>query len=485
MMASLRDIAIQWYRHAFGAPAGSDIRDEGFETVLDGASALQLAETAIASRVVATADSPRGLVAAATGLALAGRRATAYLSGQDLAAVQDLLISAAGRHAPLVLHIETRAAAAHGGALGSGHETVHIAADCGCFMLFAHNVQQAADFAFIARRVSETTLVPGLVIMDSEQTAHAPQDVRLMSPNQAERFLGAAHDEVEAPTAAQKLLFGDRRRRLPIWHDLDEPMLTGAVFDRDSFALGAAARRPFFDDFVGEALADAFAQFERTTGRRYDSLSRHRLDGAKLVFVAQGCAVETAMLAADRLRKQYRVRAGVAGVHALRPFPGPAIAEALGDADKVIVLERGNASLSVEPPLTREIRASLFGSSRRPDCGTAIYGVGGRPLRLADLIELGTDKKAGTGQPVFVGVAFDDDSSDQPKREVLLDALRRAYPDAARLGVRAAHDGADPGQKNAIAIAIRNRDHNTSLASSAAALLHLLVGGRIRSRPGE
>ena len=35
-MATLRDIAIHWYRRAFGAPKGSDIRDEGFTTVLDG-----------------------------------------------------------------------------------------------------------------------------------------------------------------------------------------------------------------------------------------------------------------------------------------------------------------------------------------------------------------------------------------------------------------------------------------------------------------
>ena len=35
-MSALRDIAIRWYRKAFGAPAGSDIREEGLDTVLDG-----------------------------------------------------------------------------------------------------------------------------------------------------------------------------------------------------------------------------------------------------------------------------------------------------------------------------------------------------------------------------------------------------------------------------------------------------------------
>ena len=51
-MTGLRDIAIRWYRKTFGAPAGSDIRDEGLDTVLDGNSAVALSEAAIAGHAV-------------------------------------------------------------------------------------------------------------------------------------------------------------------------------------------------------------------------------------------------------------------------------------------------------------------------------------------------------------------------------------------------------------------------------------------------
>ena len=142
-MATLRNSAIRWYRKVFGAPAGSDIREEGLATVLDGNTAVTLSEAGIATHAVLggsapmdaadavwlgevahgtnlfgqalaaqTAEGPRGIVAAATGLALAGCRATAFLSGTDIAASQDLLISAAGKHVPLVLHVSARAAAA-------------------------------------------------------------------------------------------------------------------------------------------------------------------------------------------------------------------------------------------------------------------------------------------------------------------------------------------------------------------------------------
>lgn len=513
-MPGLRDIAIRWYRRTFGAPAGSDIRDEGLETVLDGNSAVALSEAGIAGHAVLggsfpsgeadsvwlaelehgntnvfdealsalTAEGPRGVIAAATGLALSGRRAAAFLSGPDLAAAQDLLTSAAGKHAPLVLHLATRAAAAHGGALGSGHDTVHLSADSGFFMLFATNVQEAVDFTYIARHVAEESLVPGMVIMDGEQTALAAQDVRLLSPAQIDGFLGSARQHIEPPTAAQRLLFGESRRRVPAWHDLDEPVLTGALFEAESFALGAVARRPYFGDFVGESLARSFEQFAARTGRRYASVSRYRLDDAKTVLLAQGAAVETARVAADCLRGQHKIPAGVIGIHALRPFPNAEIIEALQGRDQVFVLERTDAPMSGEPPLLREVRAGLQG--KPPRCHAVVFGVGGLPLCVADLVELCVNADTSASVPLFLGVAFDDASGSQPKREVLLDTLRRAYPQAAAMGIRAPHDAAPPAQNNALTIAIRRPGaHGGSLLGAAGALLHRLEGGRIRSRP--
>ncbi len=516
-MSALRKLAIDWYRKAFGAPAGSDIRDEGLDCVLDGNSAVALSEAAIATHAVLgggdpaadadavwlgqiedgatnlfgealsaqTAEGPRGIVAAATGLALAGRRATAFLSGSDIGAAQDLLISAAGKHVPLVLHVGSRAAAAHGAALGSGHETIHLAADSGCLLLFAGNVQEAVDYSYIARRVAEESLVPALVVMDGEQTALAVQDVRLPSPAQASEFVGAARAEIAAPTAAQKLLFGETRSRVPAWHDLDEPVLAGALFDKHSFARGAFARQPFFDAFVAESLHLSFERFAARTGREYGSLSRYRTKDADLLLVAQGAAIESLRAAADRLRKQHKIKAGVIGVHALRPFPADELAAELEGRKSVVVLERSGAPMNGEPPLTQEVRASLgqLGDKRRPRCTTVLYGLGGLPLRVIDLVELGTLEDLHSRTPWYLGLAFDDTSGDQPKREVLLDALRRAYPDLAGAAIRAADKPSPVDQGKSLSIAIRRGTNAASLLGSAAALLHALEGGRVRAHP--
>ena len=510
-MPTLRNIAIHWYRKVFGAPPGSDIRDEGLATVLDGNSAVALAEASISGHAVLggtspsadaervwrgeiengntnlygeplaaqSAEGPRGMVAAATGLALAGRRATAFLSGPDIAAAQDLLISAAGKHVPLVLHVGTRAVAAHGGALGSGHDCIHLSADSGFFMLFASNVQEAVDFTYISRRVAEDTLVPGLVVMDGEQTALAAQDARLLSPAQAGALLGPAAQHINTPTAAQKLLFGETRQRMPAWQDLDEPLLSGALFSPDSFALGAFGRRPFFDAFVDESLSAAFDLFAAKTGRRHAPVSSYRMDGAGLVLVALGAAIETARSAADRLRKQHKLRVGVLGIHSLRPFPGELLADALGNRDQVLVLERADAPLSGEPPLTREIRATV--SSAGISCSPVVYGVGGLPLRVADLVALcRSEHTVGTR---YLGLNFDDTSGNQPKREVLLDALRRAYPALAANGVRATEpEPAASGDRLTIAIE-RTGDAGQEIAGASGSLLFELEEGHIRSRP--
>jgi pyruvate-ferredoxin/flavodoxin oxidoreductase len=517
-MAALRNTAIRWYRKVFGAPAGSDIREEGLATVLDGNTAVTLSEAGIATHAVLggtapmnacdgvwrgevahgtnlfgqalaaqTAEGPRGIVAAATGLALAGRRATAFLSGPDIAASQDLLISAAGKHVPLVLHVGARAAAAHGSAPGTGHETVHLGADSGFCVLFAANVQQAVDFTYVARRVAEETLVPVMVVMDGEQTALAAQDVRLLSPAQVNALLGAPDDRVDAPTEAQRLLFGDSRRRVPAWHDLDEPVLSGALFDSTTFALGALARGPFFDSLVGESLQEAFRVFESKTGRRNETVSQYRLKDATTVLVVQGSAIETACCAADYIRKHHKVKVGVLGIHVLRPFPAAEIQAALNGKQHAYVLERVNATLTEDPPLTREVRASLERSRTGPKnaCQAVVYGVGGLPLRVADLVELCTRQDLPAAAPLFLGIAFDDPSAAQPKREVLLDALRRAYPDVAARGVRASSGLPASPVPRSLSIAIRRSDDRRghTLAEAAAAMLQKLEEGRVRSRP--
>ncbi|MEA3291061.1 MAG: 4Fe-4S binding protein [Pseudomonadota bacterium] len=535
-MPSFANSALRLLRQILGPPSRTRGAYVGTPTALDGNTAVAVTEATIGEGaglcaslpaetaalswraeqqrlgvnlmgeplVGCVAESPRGALSAAIGLSLSGIRATAFLSGPDLASARDLLSSAAGRRLPLVMHLGNRALASQAAALGSGHEACHLSADSGCFMLFAANVQEAVDFALVARRTAERALVPGLVIMDGEQTALAIQEVRLPPGELVKKYLGAPADDIQAPTPAQKLLFGEHRRRVPRWHDPDRPVLQGGLQPAAVWGLGKAANRAFVDTHLEEMLDESFRQFAQHTGREHQAVSAHRVDDARLVLVAQGATIETAEAAADQVRGAHKLKVGVLGVRSLRPFPGRRIADLLRKKQITCVLERLDTPLAGDPPLLRELRAALdcarendrFGTDTHPGypamvaadcprCLSIVYGLGGLPLRGADLVALCTGADEIKNPQIYLGITFARSSSLYPKRQVLLDRLRREYPAIASLGLTGGPISPDLRPAEAITLAVQrlSGQGGEGLALEAASFLHRVAGGQLRSRP--
>ncbi len=535
-MPSFASSALRLVRQILGAPSRNQGAYAGTPTALDGNTAVAVIEAGIgegaglgASFPADTAalswraeqqrlgvnmmgepltglnaEGPRGALAAAIGLTLSGNRACAFLSGPDLATAQDLLTSAAGRHLPLVVHLGNRALAGQAAALGSGHEAVHLSADSGCFTLFAANVQEAADFTLIARQVAEQALVPGLVVMDGEQTALAIQEVKLPPSELVQKYLGAPGDGIQPPTPAQKLLFGEQRRRVPRWYDPDRPALLGGLQPAASWGLGKAADRVFVDGHLEAILKESFEQFAQHTGREHKAVSSFRMDDAQLVLVAQGSVIETAEAVAEQVRRAHGLKVGVLGVRSTRPFPGRRIATWLRQRRQVCVLERLDTPLAGDPPLLRELRAALdrarenarFGTDSHPgypamDAAdsprllSVTYGLGGLPLNGADLVGLCTGVDAIKGARIYLGVAFTQTSSAYPKRQVLLDRLHREYPELASLGLKGAPESPDLRPEESISLAVQriSGQGGEGLALEAGSFLHRVAGGQLRSRP--
>ncbi len=512
---------LKLYRRIFGSAAGSEPLQSGVETVLDGATAVGVTEASISEaaglggtfpsdrsastwkserdrestnifgRPLITTESgePRGAISSAIGLSSSGLRAAAFVSGPDLTQSQDLLRTAVESHLPLVIHLGARVAAGR----GSGHEAYHAVSDAGCFQLFAANVQQAVDFALVARRVAELSLVPGIVAMDSEQTALAPQDVHLPPPDLARGLVGSPEDQIPAPTEAQKMLFGETRRRVPLGFDLDRPLMAGAVQGPEAYALGAAGQGPFFSSHLESLLGQAFEELAGQTGRRHELVASHHVEDARIVIVAQGAAVESAEAIADWLRKERKQKVGVLGIAGLRPFPGARVAELLRGKQAVAVLERLHTPLAGDPPLLRELRSAIDragengrSGSERPRFHSVLYGLGGHPLRGADLALLCSELETKGRSQIYLGVELASASSSYPKRQVLLDQLKRAYPETAELGLRSKEPSPDTRPEGAVTVAVHRvsggEDGDVDLAAEAAALIQRLLGGHIRSR---
>lgn len=429
---------------------------------------------------VLPAASPRGALAAALGLAEAGRRATVFLTGSELEAARDLLARAVERRSPLVLHLICDD--------GTGHSPVHLAAQTGAPTLVAVNVQEALDLTLVARRLAEEALTPVVVAQDRE-TATSLQEAHLPTPATVRRFLGDPSDTVHAATPAQELLFGRHRRRMFAAHDPESPRLSGAPRDPEVQERSAAARALYLDAGLEELLDRACERLTALTGRPLARVTGHRVEKTERVLVAMGAAVEVAEGVADRLHDEGH-RLGVVGLRGLLPLPAESLGELLRDRHDVLVLERtAPATGAASGPLTAAVRGALERSGKEAPSASPVTvlqgpdGLGGRDL--AALGRLAAEELRELRSPIWLGLDLAPDLAAEPKRQAVRDALRRDYPEVASHGLTADSGDVDLRPPGAVTVAIPRSTETGQLAEVVASVLHRALGGHLRGRRGS
>jgi pyruvate-ferredoxin/flavodoxin oxidoreductase len=353
---------------------------------------------------------PEGEHAAAAvtaGMSLVGLRSANFSSGQGVAYMHESLYAAVGKRLTYVLNMAARAITKQALNIHCGHDDYHAVDDTGFFQLFAKNVQEVADLNLIAHRIAELSLNPGICAQDGFLTSHVLESLRLPEPGLVKEFLGDPSDLIDSPTPAQRLVFGEQRRRIPELFDLDNPAILGPVQNQDSYAQGVAAQRPFYFDHIVELADQAFAEFAALTGRQYGRAEAYRVDDADYVIVGQGSVVENAEAVCDYLRSSRDIKAGVLNLTMFRPFPADLVSRWLSGKRGVVVLERVDQPLAVDAPLLRELRAALSKAAENgratngdlpypglpairaeevPDFYSGCYGLGSRDTQPSDLI---------------------------------------------------------------------------------------------------
>ena len=303
---------------------------------------------------------PEGEHAAAAvtaGLAMTGLRAANFSSGQGIAYMHESLYAAVGKRLTYVLNVGARAMTKSTLNVHAGHDDYHCIDDTGFFQLFAKNAQAAADLDLAAHRIAELALTPGVVAQDGFLTTHLIESMRLPERELVEEYLGRPDDLIECPTPAQRMLYGEKRRRIPELWDVDNPVMAGLVQNQDAYMQSVAAQRPFFFDHVRELTDRAFDEYAALTGRRYARVMTHRAGDAEYLIVGQGSLIPSAEAVADWLRETRGLEVGVVDLVMFRPFPADLLARALRGKKGVVVLERLDQPLAVDQPIMRELRA--------------------------------------------------------------------------------------------------------------------------------
>jgi pyruvate-ferredoxin/flavodoxin oxidoreductase len=324
-------------------------------------------------------ESEHSAASTCEGFALAGGRVCNFTSGQGLILMKEVLYTISGKRLPIVFHIGARALTSHSLNVHAGHDDVMGVADCGWGMIFAKNAQEAGDFALISRRVAEDTDTPFFNVQDGFLTTHTVESVFDPEPEMMKQYIGHS---------SEKLLN---------LMDTANPMMIGVVQNQDSYMKGKIAQRHYYDQ-IPASLQNAMNEFHQLTGRRYSMVENYRMDDAEYALVAMGGASETAMATVDYIREEIGITVGVTNISVFRPFPGPAIVEALKDVKSFSVLERMDNPLAQSNPLTTEIKSAFLDAmngapgypkiDRVPDILSGAGGLGSRDVRPGDFISM-------------------------------------------------------------------------------------------------
>ena len=405
---------------------------------------------------------PEGEHAAAAvtaGMSMTGMRAANFSSGQGIAYMHESLYAATGKRLTYVLNIGARAMTKATLNVHAGHDDYHCVDDTGFFQMFAKNAQSAADLNIISHRIAELALTPGIIAQDGFLTTHLIESLMVPERELIADYLGRPDDIIDTPTPAQKIIYGETRRRIPMLWDVDNPVMSGLVQNQDSYMQSVAAQRPFFFDHIQALTARAFEEYYELTGRRYERVMTYRADDADYLIVGQGSMIPSAEAVVDYLRETRGLKVGVVDMLMFRPFPSDLIGQIIRGKKGVAVLERLDQPLAVDLPLMREIRATVSKCMENakdpknpafpelptyaslqdaPALYSGSFGMGSRDLQpegivgaVENMLEKGARKKL-----FYLSIDFVRDEAITPKQEIYQQTIEAAYPNVKGLVVR-------------------------------------------------
>ncbi|PSL01710.1 2-oxoacid:acceptor oxidoreductase family protein [Cecembia rubra] len=420
---------------------------------------------------------PEGEHAAAAvtaGLSMTGLRSTNFSSGQGIAYMHESLYAAVGKRLTYVLNIGARAITKSTLNVHAGHDDYHAIDDTGFFQLFAKKAQHVADLNIIAHRIAELALNPGVIAQDGFLTTHLIESLLLPERELIKEYLGRPDDIIDTPTPAQRIIYGEKRRRIPELWDVDNPMMAGIVQNQDSYMQSVAAQRPFFFDHIKELTDQAFEEYYQLTGRRYNRVMTYKTEDADYLILGQGSVVSSAEAVVDYLRKTRGIKVGVVDLVMFRPFPADLLGHILKGRKGVTILERLDQPLAEDAPIMRETRSVItkclengnykkdkpypelasYSTNDMPPLYSGSFGMGSRDLQpegiigaIENMLPDGKHKKQ-----FYLSIDFIRKNAFSPKQRAHQEIIQDAYPMVKDLAV---HGSENPNLMPKGAITVR------------------------------
>jgi pyruvate ferredoxin oxidoreductase alpha subunit len=320
-------------------------------------------------------ESEFAAMSVAIGASAAGARAYTATASQGLLYMVEAVYNASGLGLPIVMTVANRAIGAPIN-IWNDHSDAMSQRDCGWIQLYAQTNQEAADLHIQAFRIAEELSLPVMVCMDGFILTHAYERVDLPTQQQVDAFLpGYEPRQVLDPA---------------------NPVSIGAMVGPEAFT---EVRYLAHDKQMQalELMPTVGAEFAEVFGRSSGGLVRpYRTDDADTIVVALGAVLGTIADTVDELRAG-GTNIGALGITSFRPFPLEAVRAALGNAKRVVVIERALA-VGIGGIVSANVRMALSGIQLHGY--TVIAGLGGRPITKASLRSLFADAIADALDPL-------------------------------------------------------------------------------------
>jgi len=321
-------------------------------------------------------ESEHAAMSACVGAAASGGRVATATSSQGFALMAEVLYQASGMRLPIVLTVVNRALASPLNVRGD-HADMYMGRDAGWINIDAFNAQEAYDLTLCAFRIGEhlDVRLPVMMHQDGFTTSHKAQKVNPLQDDVAYKFVG---DYVPV----DEML------------DFSRAVTHGAQTEEDwHFEHKAKQHKALMDST--KVIEEVFADFKALTGREYKRVETYMIDDAEVAIVALGSSVETAVLAAEELRKEEGIKAGVIAPRVFRPFPYDLIRDIIDASPlKAMAVMDKSSPGGAMGALFNEISAAAYTTANRPLITNFIYGLGGRDFAVEEAKRIFKEQKA-------------------------------------------------------------------------------------------
>ncbi|MGC9210161.1 MAG: transketolase C-terminal domain-containing protein [Acidilobus sp.] len=308
-------------------------------------------------------ESEHSAMAATLGAAAAGARAFTATSSHGLLYMHEVLWWTAGARIPVVMAVVTRAIGPPWN-IHNEHSDVMDQRDTGWIISVAQENQEAFDLTLQAYRISEDPRVylPMIVSLDAFILSHTVAPVDIPSQEEVDAWLPPRRQPYVI-TPETNVVMGN------IANDEDYYMMRYSIH-----AAQQAAKK---------VIEEVDAEYGKAFGRSYGGLLEcYMCDDADYAIVITGSWAGDAKKAVELLREE-GIRAGVARVRFIRPWPAERLREALSGKKGVIVFDR-SVSFGSYGQLFADTAATLYGST---SIRGVIAGIGGVDVKPADFVE--------------------------------------------------------------------------------------------------